>query len=92
MRRRERKPAGVRGWRDRLAYLRMQKTWFLSWPLVLIVRRCPGSLPQPQHLSPVGMRGSGNTRGRVVWVRVGTQGKPGVPGVGSRSRAQEPLP
>lgn len=53
MRRRERMPAGRRGWEDSLAHSRMQKTWLLSWLLILIVRRCLGSLSQLQNPSPV---------------------------------------
>lgn len=53
MRRRERMPAGRRGWEDRLAQLRMQKTWLLSWLLILIARRCLDSLSKLQKPSPI---------------------------------------
>jgi hypothetical protein len=55
-------PAGRRGWEDSLAQLGMQKTWLLSWLLILIVKRCPGSLSQlqkPSHVfGTVEMRGA----------------------------------
>lgn len=65
-----------------------ENLFFSSWPLVLIVRRCLDSLPQPLNLPTgpwkcVGPRGVG-----AEWY----SGQPEALSVDSCSRAQEPLP